>query len=134
MKWAQMKKKSQYGGSGRTVQGESVTIMGVTSRGSTLAEICSLQLLSCLSLSGRAGPLPIKGNKLLGSLWYRSNPQGVLLQANGSEQKEKWGRFGPTPFGVGVHPPWRDAPDRYSPLIDVVFSDVLKAAATCSQY
>ena len=36
-------------------------------------------LLSCLSLSGRAGPLPIKGNKLLGSLGYRSNPQGELL-------------------------------------------------------
>ena len=30
-------------------------------------------------LSGRAGPLPIKGNKLLGSLGYRSNPQGALL-------------------------------------------------------
>ena len=38
-------------------------------------------LLFCLSLSGRAGPLPIKGNKLLGSLGYRSYPQGALLQA-----------------------------------------------------
>ena len=37
--------------------------------------------LSCLSLSGRAGPLPIKGNKLCGSLGYRCNPQGALLQA-----------------------------------------------------
>ena len=26
--------------------------------------------------------LPIKGNKLLGSLGYRNNPQGVLLQAD----------------------------------------------------
>ena len=40
-----------------------------------------LLLLHCLSLSGQAGLLPIKGNKLLGSLGYRSNPQGVLLQA-----------------------------------------------------
>ena len=28
-----------------------------------------------------AGPLPIKGNKLLRSLGYRSNPQRALLQA-----------------------------------------------------
>ena len=39
-----------------------------------------LLLLFCLGLSGRAAPLPIKGNKLLGSLGYRSNPQGALLQ------------------------------------------------------
>ena len=31
---------------------------------------------------------------------------------NGSEQNERWGRFGPTLFGVGVHQPRRGAPDR----------------------
>ena len=39
------------------------------------------ELLFFLGLSGQAGPLPINGNKLLGSLGYRSNPQGALLQA-----------------------------------------------------
>ena len=39
------------------------------------------QLLFFLGLSGRAGPLPINGNKLLGSLGHRSYPQGAPLQA-----------------------------------------------------
>ena len=52
----------------------------------TLYCSCKLQLLllllfCCLSPSGLAGPLPIEGNILLGSLGYRSNPQGALLQA-----------------------------------------------------
>ena len=54
----------------------------------SIAQQCSVQLpihilkywaelllfLHCLRLSGRAGPLHIKGNKLLISLGYRSNP------------------------------------------------------------
>ena len=68
-----------------------------------------LLLLFYLGLSGRAGPLPIKGNKLLGSLWYRSNPQGALLQAQCLGAGEV---VGPALFGVGVHPPRRGAPDR----------------------
>ena len=40
-----------------------------------------LLLFYCLSPSGQAGPLPNNGNKLLGSLGYRSNPQGGQLQA-----------------------------------------------------
>ena len=51
------------------------------SAGVAIAPQLLLLLLHCLSPSGRAGPLPIKGNKLLGSLGYRSNPQGALLQA-----------------------------------------------------
>ena len=54
-----------------------------------------LLLLSCRSLSGRAGPLPIKGNKLLGSLGYRSNPQGALLQAEWLRAEEGVGAILP---------------------------------------
>ena len=51
--------------------------------------------LLCLGLSGRAGPLPIKGNKLLGSLGYRSNPQGALLQAEWLGAEEEVGQIWP---------------------------------------
>ena len=46
---------------------------------------------------------------------------------NGSEQKERWGRFGPTPFGVGVHPPRRGAPELHSELDRVVRGAVFLA-------
>ena len=38
-------------------------------------------------------------------------PRVISSRPQGSEQKEIWGRFGPTPppagFGVGIHPPPR---------------------------
>ena len=40
-----------------------------------------LILLLSLVLSGRVGPLPFKGNKLLCYAGHRSDPQGALLQA-----------------------------------------------------
>ena len=61
-------------------------------------------LLLSLGLSGRAGQLYIKGNKLLRSLGYRSNPQGEMLQAEWLGAEGEVGRFGQTPAGVGVHP------------------------------
>ena len=39
-------------------------------------------------------------------------PRVRCSRPNGSEQKERWGRFCPTPFGVRVHPPRRGAADR----------------------
>ena len=60
----------------------------------------SCLLLSCLSLSGRAGPLSIKVNKLLGSLGYRSNPQGTLLQAEWLRAEGEVGVIWPDPFEV----------------------------------
>ena len=69
-------------------------------------------VLICRGLFGRAGPLPIKGNKLLRSLGYQSNPQGALLQAEWHGAEGEVGRFGLTPAGVGVNPPRRGAPDR----------------------
>ena len=43
-------------------------------------------------------------------------PRARCSRPQGSEQKERWGRFGPAPppagFGVRVHPPRRGAPDR----------------------
>ena len=40
-------------------------------------------------------PLPIKGNKLLGSLGYQSNPQGVLLQAECLRSEGEMGAIWP---------------------------------------
>ena len=41
-------------------------------------------------------------------------PRVRCSRQNGSEQKERWGQFGPTLFGVGVHPPRRGVPNRWS--------------------
>ena len=61
-----------------------------------------LVLLLCLDMSGRAGQLQIKGNKLLLSVGYRINPQGGLLKAERLGAESEVGRFGPTPSGGGV--------------------------------
>ena len=71
----------------------------------------SLSALLLLFVLGRAGKLPFKGNKLLDSLGHRS------------KQKERWGRCDPTPSGVWVHPPQRDAPDRYQ--LSLLYNAVL---------
>ena len=70
-----------------------------------------LLLLFCLCLSGRAGPPPLIINCLVP--WgTEAIPRVRCYRQNGSEQKERWLRFGPTPCGVRVHPPRRGAPDR----------------------
>ena len=44
-------------------------------------------------------------------------PRVRCSRPNGWEQKERWRRFGPTLFGVGVHPPRRGAPRQMPPLV-----------------
>ena len=89
---------------GRTIQQHTHNIL-------VWREPGHLLLLFCLGLSGRAGSLPIKDNKLLGSLGYWSNPQDALLQAEWLGAEGEVGAIWPTPFRVWVHPPRRGAPD-----------------------
>ena len=88
--WVTEVKRSSIfiGAGGVIINGEDIKTVYVES-------LRVLLLLSCLSLSGRAGPLPMRSNKLLGSLGHRSNSQGALLQAEWLRAEGKVGAIWP---------------------------------------
>ena len=70
----------------------AVGVNGVTAAGVDVLILLLLLLLS-LGMSGRAGPLPIKDNKLLRCLGIETIPRVRCSWPNGSEQKERRGDF-----------------------------------------
>ena len=71
------------------------------------------------SLANQARP-PLMAINCLVPWGTEAIPRVCCSRPNGSEQKERWGRFGPTPCGVWVHPPLRVAPDRCMPGVESI--------------
>ena len=70
---------------------------------------CCCFALACLSEQARPS---LRAINCLVPWGTKAIPRVRCSTLNGLEQTERWGRFSPTPYGVGVHPPWRGAPDR----------------------
>ena len=81
-----------------------VMLVVVLPRGSR----CCCFAAACLAEQARS---PLMAINCLVPWGTEAIPRVRCSRPNCSEQKERWGRFDPTLFGVGVHPPRRGAPD-----------------------
>ena len=61
---------------------------------------------ACLAEQARS---PLRAINCLVPWGTETIPRMRCPRPNGSEQNDRWGRFCPTLFGVGVHPPRRSA-------------------------
>ena len=76
---------------------------------------CSVSAACCCVTSAclaKQALSPLRAINCLVPWGTEAIPRVRCSRPNGSEQKGRWGRFGPTPFGVWVHPPLRGASDR----------------------
>ena len=97
---------------------------------------CCCSTSACLAYHARS---PLRSINFFVPWGTEVIPRVRYSRQNGSEQKEKWGQFGPTPVGVGIHLPPGGASDRLyhflcaclrHPLLQVCDAIVESAEAT----